>query len=207
MVEFNPRETKHVVAAFRKGENAFGNTFKESIKEDMAAIGYGLEDVGVKPPISIRFEGPFSGELVCLYVKEADLKDITDQQNMSQGMFRALSVIVHMNYSEMASSPSCVIIDDIGEGLDFERSCALIELLMRKVERSRVQLIMATNDRFVMNKVPLEAWSVLQRDGGKCRVRNYENSKALFDEFKFTGMCNFDFFAVDYMSEEHHVNE
>jgi energy-coupling factor transporter ATP-binding protein EcfA2 len=206
-VEFNPRDTKHVVGAFKKGEKAFGDAFKESIKDDMRSIGYELEEVGIQRPTSIRVEGPLSADLVCLYVRETDLKDVTDQIDMSQGMFRALSVIVHLNYSQMASSPGCIIIDDIGEGLDFERSCALIELLIRKTERSSVQLIMATNDRFVMNKVPLEAWSLLQRDGGVCRVRNYANSREIFDEFKFTGMSNFDFFAVDYVSEGQHVNE
>lgn len=57
----------------------------------------------------------------------------------------------------------CIVIDDIGERLDYERSCALIELLMSKATTQQVQLIMTTNDRFVMNKVPLEAWTVLHR--------------------------------------------
>jgi hypothetical protein len=60
---------------------------------------------------------------------------------------------------------------------------------------------MATNDRFVMNAVPLQYWSVLRRHGGGAEVLNYENSKAKFDEFKFTGMNNFDFFATDFLSE------
>ncbi len=206
-IEFNPRATTAVVAAFRKGEKTLGDPFKESIKADMEAIGYPLDDLGITTPASVQVAGPLPGEVVCLYAKEMDLKCVTEQPEMSQGMFRALSVIVSLNYSKMASSPSCILIDDIGEGLDFERSCALIELLMRKAEESSVQLIMATNDRFVMNKVPLETWSVLQREGGECRVRNYANSKAVFDEFKFTGMSNFDFFAVDFANEEHHVNE
>jgi hypothetical protein len=53
-----------------------------------------------------------------------------------------------------------------------------------------------------MNAVPLEAWSVLQRRGNVCVVRNYANSRTVFDEFKYTGLNNFDFFATDYLTEE-----
>jgi hypothetical protein len=60
---------------------------------------------------------------------------------------------------------------------------------------------MATNDRFVMNSVPIEAWSLLTRSGGDSRVFNYVNSRNLFDDFRFTGMSNFDFFATDYVNE------
>jgi len=61
---------------------------------------------------------------------------------------------------------------------------------------------MSTNDRFVMNNVPLEEWCVLQRRGSVVRVLNYTNSKELFDEFKFTGLSNFDFLAMDFANEE-----
>jgi hypothetical protein len=120
---------------------------------------------------------------------------------MSQGMFRALSVLIQVNHAVMTSAPSCILIDDIGEGLDFERSCALIKLIIEKAETSSVQLIMSTNDRFVMNAVPLQDWSVLARQGPRCRVYNYANSKAAFDEFKFTGLNNFDFLATDFQKE------
>jgi hypothetical protein len=185
---------------FRKGAQDFGEPFKEAIKRDMADIGYFIEDVGTRTPISIIVHSPQG--VVVLYVKEAGLNEITDQIDMSQGMFRALSIIIQLNYSEMTQRPSCILIDDIGEGLDFERSCALIKLLMRKAEKSSVQLIMATNDRFVMNTVPLEAWTVLRRVGPNIKVYNYDNSKERFDQFKFTGMNNFDFFALNFLENE-----
>ena len=119
---------------------------------------------------------------------------------MSQGMFRALSILVQINYFQMANKSTCILIDDIGEGLDFDRSCRLIDLLREKAERSSVQLILSTNDRFVMNRVPLEEWSFLQRQGGHVRVRNYENSRSLFEEFKFTGLSNFSFLEMDFVN-------
>jgi hypothetical protein len=121
-----------------------------------------------------------------------------DQFEMSQGMFRALSILIQVNYAGMAHQSYCILIDDIGEGLDFDRSTRLIELLREKALESSFQLIMATNDRFVMDRVPLEEWSVLQRHGGHVRVLNYANSRELFEDFKFTGLSNFSFLETDF---------
>ena len=104
-----------------------------------------------------------------------------------------------MNYSILAKTSNCLLIDDIGEGLDFERSSIHISLLRQKASNSDVQLIMATNDRFVMNSVPLESWSVLRRDGNHVRVNNYQNSAKLFDRFKKTGLANFDLLTTDFL--------
>jgi hypothetical protein len=49
-----------------------------------------------------------------------------------------------------------------------------------------------------MNKVPLDEWSVLQRNGGHVKVLNKENSKELFEEFRFTGLSNFSFLEMDF---------
>jgi len=197
--DLDPRDTNQVIGIYRKGEKEFGNLFKEAIKTDMAEIGYLIDDVGTAPPISLVINAP--QPIVGMYVRESGLGDITDQAEMSQGMFRALSIIIQLNYSGLSKTPSCILIDDIGEGLDFERSCSLIKLLVGKAERSSVQLVMATNDRFVMNTVPLEAWTVLRRVGTKIRVYNHQNSKKRFDEFKFTGMNNFDLFALNFLDD------
>ena len=196
------KQTNQVVGIFRRAHREFKEAFTEAVKRDMARLGYEIDEIGTQPPVSFSVSMPLPGELVGLYVREKGLGGITDQNDMSQGMFRALSVIIQLDYAELSQSPSCILIDDVGEGLDFQRSCALIDLLMKKAERSSVQLIMTTNDRFVMNKVPLEAWSLLQRDGSTVHVFNYRTSKTRFDEFKFTGLNNFDFFATDFIHEE-----
>ena len=101
--------------------------------------------------------------MICLWVKEKGLKARTDQPVMSQGMFRVLSLLTLTNYLILTKKAGCIIVDDVGEGIDFDRSCLLIDLFRHKAEHSAIQFIAATNDRFVMNKVPLEEWSVLQR--------------------------------------------
>jgi len=195
------RDQDEVVPLFRKAQRELGHQrFTKVLLDDMARLGYELDDVNTSPPVSIQFPGA-PGELVGLSVKERSLECETDQNSISQGMFRALSLLIHVNYAQLRSRATCVIIDDIGEGLDFDRSCRLVQLLREKAQASRIQLIMATNDRFVMNQVPLEEWSVLDRQANHVRVLNYHNSKELFDEFKYTGLSNFDFFATDYASQ------
>lgn len=202
-VPFDPRDYERVVAIYNRGEKNFGDKFKKMIFRDMKELGYPIKDIGLKLPSSliIKGRGTPPGELLGLYVKEISLRGFTDQADMSRGMFRALSIIIQLNYSRMALKPSCILIDDIGEGLDFKRSKSLIELVVQKINGSSTQLIMATNDRFIMNAVPLEAWTVLHRKGQKIVVSNYENSREAFKEFKFTGLSNFEFFAADFIHE------
>src|SRR5262249_11144291 len=141
----------------------FGERYTGAVKEDFEAIGYPIDKIDIGTPRSIKFQQAMPGEITAMYVKETDLPGITDQHAMSNGMFRALSIIIQINYAVLADKPSCILIDDIGEGLDFDRSCSLIDVLISKAENSSVQLLMATNDRFVMNQVPLEYWSILDR--------------------------------------------
>lgn len=196
--QLDERDADLVVVLFKKAIKKFGDEFKQKIVEDMASMGYRLEDVDVGPLVSVRITSSLPGELIGLYVREKELPGIVDQYSMSQGMFRALSLLIHVNYSHLMGSSTCIVVDDVGEGLDFERSCDLIDLLRSKAKASNVQLILSTNDRFVMNRVPLEEWSVLQRVGNRVRVLNNDNSRVLFEEFKFTGLSNFSFLEMDF---------
>jgi energy-coupling factor transporter ATP-binding protein EcfA2 len=200
--EPDERDEKQVVGIFRKGKKQFGEEFVTSILSDMSRLQYNLESVEAVIPDSVKIlSRGLPLEPLAMGVREAGI-GVIDQAEMSQGMFRALSILVQVNYSLRAKSANCILVDDIGEGLDFERSSRLIEVLQEKAQYAAFQLVMTTNDRFVMNSVPLESWSVLQRDGGKVAVRNYENSKQHFDNFKFTGLNNFDFLRYDFLSED-----
>jgi hypothetical protein len=187
-----------VVPIFRKGEKLFGEPFVDSIKKDLAKIDYDVENVILAPPVTVRFSGPTTmPSPVSLSVKEVGLTGVTDQLGMSSGMYRVVALLVHVNFAQFKGSTSSVLIDDVGEGLDFDRSCRLINLLRAKAVEFNFQLIMATNDKFVMNEVPLNEWTVLHRSGSVVHIRNQENSREIFEEFKFTGLSNFSFFEMN----------
>lgn len=194
--QLDDRDQNAVVAIFKEGVKLFKDPFVESIKKDLAAVDYEVDSVTLAPPISLRF-APGGPQPVSLNVKEKGLAGITDQIGMSAGMYRVLALLIHVNFAQFKGSASSVLIDDIGEGLDFDRSCRLIELLRAKAAEYKFQLVMSTNDKFVMNHVPLDEWTVLHRSGSVVHVRNQENSRVAFDDFKFTGLSNFSFFEMN----------
>ena len=193
--EVDLKDSDDVAEIFIKGKRKFGEEFTKKIIEDMSKISYHISIINVD---TLKF---FPVPAFGMGVKEVDIEDITDQKEMSQGMFRALSLLVQLNFSLLSKTPSCILIDDIGEGLDYERSKSLIDLIIEKVKGSSVQVIMTTNDRFVMNKVPLEYWSIIHRVPKKSLFYNYQNSKEIFDEFKYTGLSNFDFLSTEFYFE------
>jgi hypothetical protein len=125
-VQLDEKDNEAVVALYKKAEKELKEPFKDTVKADMAKLDYELDDIKIAAPVSVRFmNAPV--EPVGLTVKEHSLRGVTDQHSMSQGMFRTLSLIIQVNYSQMARRANCILIDDIGEGLDFERSRKLIE--------------------------------------------------------------------------------
>lgn len=199
--ESDLKDTNKAVVAFKKGRDRFGDPFVSAVMEDMRSIGYEIEEIDCAPPEIIHIpDGPLMlPEPVWLLVKETDLSASTNQKDMSQGMFRALSLLIHLNYAYLTDIPSCVLVDDIGEGLDYDRSSSLIKMVIKKARMKSIQLIMSTNDRFVMNNVPLEYWTIIHREGNRSRCFNYRNSPSLFDEFEMTGLNNFDLFSSDFL--------
>jgi energy-coupling factor transporter ATP-binding protein EcfA2 len=188
---FEQREILQLLVA--AAINKFGDSFKKSILADMNKVGYDLEDMGVGLLSDIKISPPPIG----IWVKESDLHCNTEQNQMSFGMFRALSAVIRMNLSQFTSSPSAVFLDDVGEGLDFERSVGLIKTLIEKAEKGGFQLFMTSNDRFVMNEVPLKYWTVIIRMGSLVKVKNYENSRDEFNKFEKLGLNNFDYFVAN----------
>jgi len=186
---FTFRNETNVSSVFARGLEIHGKEeFHRIILDDMKKIEYNLKSI----------ERSLNFTMSRIIVREVELNTYTDQHEMSQGMFRALSLIIQLNYSLLSNQPSLILIDDIGEGLDYERSKKLIDLIIKKIEGTQVQLIMTTNDRFVMNKVPLKYWQVIKREKNKSVFYNYENSKQTFDDFTLTGLSNFDFFATEF---------
>jgi predicted ATPase len=170
--------------------------FRELVLNDMEEIGYDLEDFGI-----MRFSEPYGKadqDRYAVFTSEKGLEKQVTQRDMSQGMYRAFSVIVQLEYYILKGNKGFVIIDDIGEGLDFSRAKQLVQLLIGKAKEAGIQLIMSTNDSFIMNAVDIENWAVIVRDGNKISLFNYENSKEIFEEFKFTGLNNFDFYASEF---------
>jgi predicted ATPase len=159
------------------------------IIKDMNVIGYPLENVFAREqPIQPNLQNIFT-----VAVKETNLKCETEQSTISNGMFRALCLIVLVEYLIKIKKNSTIIIDDLGEGLDFDRSTKLTKLLFEKTKESDLQLIITSNDRFLINNVEMQNINYLERNGHIVKAINYHNNKDVFDKFLLSGLNNFDF--------------
>ena len=192
----SPKDADNVVAILRKGFDKHSEHLKNTIVDEMNKIGFNIIDIGISSAEGLTRN--LQSDLQCIFVQELGLTGKTQQIHISQGMFRALSLIIQINVSLLDSEPSCILIDDVGEGLDYERSTTLINLIIEKTRDTDIQIIMSSNDRFVMNAVPIKYWCVIQREDGKCKIFNYRNSKEIFEDFKFTGLANFDFLKSEF---------
>ncbi|MDB9427555.1 AAA family ATPase [Microcystis aeruginosa CS-555/01A07] len=209
------KDCAHVVGIFVLGKREHHHEFTQIIIDDMNRIGYQITKIETKVPSFLNSNiSPLENSdedsdnlPKFLYVQEDGLKSVTEQWEISQGMFRALSLFIQINYAILSDQPSCIIIDDIGEGLDFQRSSAIIKLLIEKAKTGLIQLIMTTNDENIMNGVPLEYWSVIERKPGVAKLHNYANSPEQFEQFKHIGLNNFDFFASEYYLQEPNSEE
>jgi AAA15 family ATPase/GTPase len=182
----------NLVHTVQAGLKEFPTEFKKNLLKDLSDVGFACTDIGVEP-----FPGTQSlPPVLSVYVCEKGLDFRNHQTNLSQGFYRALALLSGVNLISMRKMARTILVDDIGEGLDYERSSAVIKKLLNKSEKSNVQIVMTSNDRFVMNAVSLKYWTVLDRSKGKVKSFNSENSKQAFEDFEFLGMNNFDFFAT-----------
>ncbi|MFV0329731.1 MAG: ATP-binding protein [Dysgonomonas sp.] len=176
-----------LIYTFHKGREEFGEEFISDIISGMQDLGYYVSDIDIQ-----ETDGWYG-----LFIEEEGEYTVS-QREMSQGMFRALSLFIMLGYARLSNMSFCLLIDDMGEGLDFDSSKKMMDIVIKKVSNSNMQFFMTTNDRHIMNQIPLRYWSVIDRKYNKSIFYDYSNSKDTFEDFKYTGLNNFDFLATDF---------
>lgn len=182
------KDSHSIIYYYNRGVMQFGQAFTEEVLRCMNEIGYSISAM----EITSHSRG------YCLDIEEYGQYTIT-QREMSQGMFRALSFFVQLTFACMENEPICILLDDIGEGLDSDRSKDMVSITIKKINNTNIQFFLTTNDRDVMNRIPLRYWTVIDRcTGNESIVYNYSNSKEIFEDFKYTGLSNYDFLVSDF---------
>lgn len=187
------------VALVKYALKHIGLPYKKAVIEDMKEIGYDISDFGVTMlPTNIpsNLVTPKLPEIV--YIKEKGVAKPILQNDISHGMLCAFVIISQFRVNLLTKKLPCILVDDVGEGLDYDRSTKLISILIQIAEEGNFQLVMTTNDRFVMNKVPLKYWCVIQRERGIITTFNSKNAPEAFADFEEYGSNNFDFFSKKY---------
>lgn len=161
-----------------------GRSFEDRVLNRLSEAGYPLQEL--------------TAEEAGVKIKEPTRQANTPFRRLSQAQQRTITLLTFVTFLESEGHDCTVLVDDFAEGLDYEHSAALTKLILNSYGTSPLQFILTSNDRYVMNAVPLEHWTVLVEEGSTTRVFNYHNSKQKFDDFKFTGLSNFDFFSMDF---------
>ncbi len=169
--------------------NQLNTVSTKKVIVDLQEIGYNISKIYVKE----RKEEPV------IYVKEKGVKKHIPHFQLSQGMIRTLSLLVFIEYITTNKKASTLIIDDLCEGLDYERATNLGKIIFDKFINSEIQFIATSNDSYLMEVVDIKFWNVLTRKNKTVTSLNFIDNPNLFNNFKYTGLSNFDFFSSDYI--------
>lgn len=156
-------------------------------------------------PIQSIVPYEYGDNLKIVYFKERDVQGGLMFFQLSKGMFRTLYLLIYMEYLANIKKPSMLLVDDLCEGLDYDRSTRLGRIVFKFCLQHGIQLIASSNDSFLMDVVDLKYWNILQRKGSEIEGINHINHPDLFDDFEFTGLNNFDLFSSDYIAR--HLND
>ena len=119
---------------------------------------------------------------------------------LSNGMFRVFSVLLYMIYSSTLKGARCLMIDDMGEGLDYRRSTKLGKIVFSYCKAKSIQLIVTSNDSFLLDTVDLDLWNILQRTGSVVTSLNSQTHQELFAKFARTGLSNYDILSSNFIT-------
>lgn len=200
--EVNVKDENQTALIYRHAFERFGQKFDDAVISDMREIGFNVSAVNLQVLSGLKPQMPISGSMLGMALEEEGVGHWVEQHTMSTGMFRALAIIIHVNLSIFSDHAELILLDDIGEGLDFERSSKLIKLIVSKLKTSRTQVVMTSNDRFIMNSVDIDHWTVLSRVGNKVEAYSKFSHPVAFDDFHYSGLQNFDFFAMELFDDK-----
>lgn len=165
----------------------------KKVLEQLEFVGYILESASTS-----LIEG-FPPNLKMVLLKEQGISYPLNQFEISQGMFRAFSLLVIIEFLKSSGNTGSILVDDFGEGLDFERSKKLAEIIFGNKSESKIQFIATSNDSFLMNAIPLMDLTISFRTTHKVKCLNYSNSKNKFEEWQQLGLNNFDLFSSNFL--------
>jgi AAA15 family ATPase/GTPase len=170
---------------------------QNNILATMQSIGYSLSEIKLHI-VTNKFK--------LLLVKENNIDEPILYTELSQGMFRALSTIIYIENLIDRNESGLLLIDDFCEGLDYERATKLGKYVFERCENSQIQLVVTSNDSFLMKVVDISRWNILQRNGSIVTALSEKNNPAMFRAFRFTPLSNFDLFSSDFIAQYQQKN-
>lgn len=162
---------------------------KKSVIDEAKQLGYNIKDISLVKAVKYKF----------VTVKEAYVRHPIFDVQLSNGMIRVLFLLCFMKSMKYGKQYSMLLIDDLGEGMDYSRATLLGKKIFETCEKEGVQMIASSNDAFLMDVVDISKWQILRRKNTKLTVLNQMNTPEVFHHFRMTGLSNFDLFSSDFI--------
>ena len=163
---------------------------KEIILDEINSLGFPIEDIEIQNVLLGDKEIPL------LYFKEKGVGKY-DIANASSGMKNIIFLITCLNLVEEGT---CILIDNLGDGLDFKRSMEIVTILEEKAIDK--QIIVCTNNEILLNQTDIRNWNILHRDGSNVKAYNYKNNKERLIRFADSGLSNYEYFMDQHYLED-----
>lgn len=179
----NPIPFSAIVEALSKED-------KRVVIDEAKRLGYDIIDITLVDA---------NGEIKLVAIKERNIQNGILDFQLSSGMIRVLYILCFLEYIKHESIHSMLLIDDLGEGLDYSRAIHLGRKVFEVCEEENMQLIASSNESLLMDVVDIAKWQIVRRKNSKLSVINQTNMPELFDEFRMTGLSNFDLFSSDFI--------
>ena len=167
-----------------------GDERKDFIIQMMHAMGYDIDNI--EP---FMFSDKY--KMITLYEQGVSIPLFVS--SVSNGMLRVFYIFTYLSYVATEEGAKTLLIDDLGEGLDFSRSKKLSKLIFGYCAEHNIQLIATTNDNFLMNAVSLSHWVILLRNKQNIKAFSEHTHPEMFAKFKRTGLNNFDMLGTDFV--------
>ena len=170
-----------------------------TIVNDYKEIGFEIENASTEKVEQLDL--PIEAKIV--KITENGLSYPLKQFEMSSGLIKAFAqlVIIQHLLIENKGKDITLIIDDLCEGLDFERATSYAKILLKKLKGTNIQVIATTNDRFLMNTIDVKHWNILLRNNTQVTAYNAVNNEELFKNFEDTGLSNFSLLSSDFITK------
>lgn len=163
---------------------------KKRVVEAAGKLGYDVKDITtIKANNEMRF----------VAVSERYLKSNVMDFQLSSGMMRVLYILCFLEYIKHGAKHSLLLIDDLGEGLDYNKASLLGRRVFEECEAEHLQMIASSNDAFMMDVVDISKWQIVRRKNSRLSILNQTGVPGLFEAFRMTGLSNFDFFSSDFI--------
>lgn len=167
-------------------------------------VGFPLKDFGtfkdvlLKPKDDASKHAPDSIKEILVAEKHLDM--FFTLKGLSTGMYRTIVLLILIEQLINLDHPALLAIDDLGEGLDYSRATKVGKLLFEVCAEHGVQLIATSNEEFMMNIVDISNWNILVRKGSIVKSITSANCPEEFENFKYMGLNNFDFFTSQFLT-------